>query len=103
MPPLDDLKDSLTAILNETIQGMNPSAEDRENLLIYGQEVVKHAVKAKMSEGADKDIALAAMQGYEDAISLVIARYEVRAGVAAEKALMRVLAQVTKFAVAALA
>lgn len=103
MADLDALKDSMTSILKESIEGMKPDSLDRENLLTYGKEIVALVVKAKMAAGPEKVALLEEMQGYEDAISMVIARYEVRAGSTAEKALLRVLAGATKFAIAALA
>ncbi len=96
---MDPLGDQLKDILLTALEGVKVSDADRANLTKYALEVAKCAVRAKGGESA----ALSEMQGYMDAISLVVARYEVKTVDAAEKAAFRVMGMVTKLAISALA
>lgn len=91
-------------LLHEALEAVTPSAEDRETLLGYGQEVymaMRAAAAATTPE--EKAAAVKLAEGYVDAISLVVARYDVKAVGARDKLVTGMLTTGLKLAIAALA
>lgn len=99
----EEIRDELSGIVGEAIDTLKPSREDTDALIRYGAGAATALIAAKVaSTPEEKASALKQAQGFQDAISLVVARYEILAGTAAEKAFGRVVRKALSLAIAAL-
>lgn len=102
-PTPNHIREEFDALLHEALDALRPSGEDREALLRYGTGAAEAFVAVRLAgTPEEKEAALRRAQGFQDAISLVVARYEIKAGAAAEKALGRVVRRALALAVALL-
>lgn len=89
---MDELSAGVLTILNGSLDALKPSPEDRKNLILYAEGAVKALYRAKTTtDNALRASALKEARAYQDAIELVVARYEVKVGSEAEKAMSRAL------------
>jgi hypothetical protein len=95
------IHEALKGLLDDVLQQVKPTQEDRNNLTLYAAGFAAAMAEAKVNP-AGHAAAMKEARAFQDSISLVIARYEVKAAVAAEKALCRALNTALRLAVAAL-
>ena len=96
------VRSEVQVLFRTALDGITPTQGDRMLLLDYGEKAAAAMVTAAVTTGVDKEAALKNAQGFADAASMMVARYEVAGVVAGRKLVSELLAAGLRVAIAAL-